>query len=125
MVGNGCLYTPNHSTNTEAVAPNTSDNVLMFYSNTISFLRRVYPIANMGLVQLLSCWAVPACKSLLLASSIYTFLLYLYRLFLHPLASFPGPPLAAMTYWYEFYHEFFSPGGQYIFRIRDMHIKNR
>ena len=26
-----------------------------------------------------------------------------------------------MTYWYEFYHELFPPGGQYIFRIRDMH----
>ena len=116
---------PNHSTYTEPWRQTHLEHVLIFYSNTISFLRPVYSIANMGLVQLLSCWAVPACTSLLLASSIYAFLLYLYRLFLHPLASFPGPPLAAMTYWYESYHEFFSPGGQYIFRIRDMHTKYR
>ncbi|KAF6241485.1 hypothetical protein HO173_000195 [Letharia columbiana] len=53
---------------------------------------------------------------------LYVILLYTYRLTLHPLAKFPGPRLAAMTLWCEFYHDFFR-GGQYIFRIRDMHAK--
>ena len=77
----------------------------------------------MGLFEQLSRWALIPCMSLLLASITYLILLYAYRLFLHPLASFPGPPLAAMTHWYEFYYDFFSPGGQYIFVIREMHVK--
>lgn len=28
-----------------------------------------------------------------------------------------------MTHWYEFYYEYFAPGGQFIFVIRDMHAK--
>lgn len=53
---------------------------------------------------------------------LYVVLLYTYRLTLHPLAKFPGPRLAAVTLWYEFYHDFFHRG-QYLFRIRDMHAK--
>lgn len=53
---------------------------------------------------------------------LYVLLLYTYRLTLHPLAKYPGPRLAAVTLWYEFYHDFFR-GGQYLFRIRDMHAK--
>ena len=77
----------------------------------------------MGLLDQLSSWALTPWMSLLLVSTIYPILLCTYRLFLHPLASFPGPPLAAMTHWYEFYYDFFSPGGQYIFVIREMHVK--
>ncbi len=53
---------------------------------------------------------------------LYVVLLYTYRLTLHPLAKFPGPRLAAATLWVEFYHDFVC-GGQYLFRIRDMHAK--
>ena len=77
----------------------------------------------MRLLEHLSSWAPTPWMSILLASTIYLILLCAYRLFLHPLASFPGPPLAAITHWYEFYYDFFSPGGQYIFVIRDMHVK--
>ena len=53
---------------------------------------------------------------------LYLTLLYTYRITLHPLAKFPGPKLAAMTLWYEFYYDFFQRG-QYLFKIRDMHAK--
>ena len=49
-------------------------------------------------------------------------LLYIYRLTFHPLAKYPGPRLAAISLFYEFYHDYFR-GGQYLFRIRDMHAK--
>lgn len=43
-----------------------------------------------------------------------------YRLFLHPLARFPGPRLAAITRWYEGYYDIFQ-NGQYTFKIRQLH----
>ncbi|OTB00292.1 hypothetical protein M426DRAFT_267883 [Hypoxylon sp. CI-4A] len=45
-----------------------------------------------------------------------------YRLFLHPLAGFPGPKLAAATLWYEFYYDGIKPG-RYTFKIGELHEK--
>lgn len=42
------------------------------------------------------------------------------RLFLHPLAHIPGPRLAALTWWYEFYFDAVRPG-QYVFKIQELH----
>ena len=43
-----------------------------------------------------------------------------YRLYLSPIAKFPGPRLAALTHWYEFYYDNIEQG-KYIFKIRDLH----
>ncbi|KAI9673869.1 MAG: hypothetical protein M1817_002075 [Caeruleum heppii] len=46
----------------------------------------------------------------------------IYRLYFSPVAKFPGPKLAALTLWYEFYHDVVRRG-QYIFEVRKMHEK--
>ncbi|KAL5336611.1 cytochrome P450 [Aspergillus crustosus] len=48
--------------------------------------------------------------------------LVVYRLWLSPLAKFPGPKIAAATLWYETYHDAFR-WGQYTFEIAKMHEK--
>lgn len=53
---------------------------------------------------------------------IYASGLACYRLFLHPLSKFPGPKLAAVTLWYEFYYDVVL-GGRYTFQIGHMHQK--
>lgn len=45
-----------------------------------------------------------------------------YRFFFHPLASFPGPKLAIATYCYEWYYDLLR-GGQYTFKLKELHEK--
>ncbi|RWA09367.1 hypothetical protein EKO27_g5733 [Xylaria grammica] len=53
---------------------------------------------------------------------LYTLTLAIYRLFLSPLASFPGPFLAKITHWYEFYYNVVH-AGKYYEKIRELHDK--
>ncbi len=55
-----------------------------------------------------------------LATAGYLTYLVLFRLYLSPLARFPGPKLAAATAWYEFYHDALRHG-KYTFEIARMH----
>ncbi|TVY92052.1 Cytochrome P450 monooxygenase [Lachnellula willkommii] len=58
----------------------------------------------------------------LFAYFIYFVFVIVHRLYFSPLASFPGPKLAAATGWYEFYYQYWL-NGQYIFQIEEMHKK--
>lgn len=60
-------------------------------------------------------WAALAATALVYSAS-----LILYRLFLHPLAKFPGPKLAAITRYYEAYFDVVL-NGQYTFKIAELH----
>ncbi len=53
-------------------------------------------------------------------AAIYFAALAVYRLYLHPLAKFPGPRLAAVTSWYEGYYEIVK-NGQYSRQISNLH----
>ncbi|KAI0454930.1 cytochrome P450 [Xylaria acuta] len=63
----------------------------------------------------------------LIQLSVSVFLIYaasicIYRLYLSPLSAVPGPKLAALTYWYEFYFDGYL-GGKYVFKIKEFHEK--
>lgn len=60
-------------------------------------------------------WAAIAATALVYFAS-----LVFYRLFLHPLAKFPGPKLAAITRYYEGYFDVIL-NGQYTFKIAQLH----
>ena len=53
---------------------------------------------------------------------VYCLSLMVYRLFISPLSKFPGPVLAALTIYYEAYFDIVK-GGQYTFKIRELHKK--
>ena len=53
---------------------------------------------------------------------LYIVSLTIYRLYLSPLAKFPGPKLAALTRCYEAYYDIVLKG-QFGFNIQDMHKK--
>ncbi|KAK6441795.1 hypothetical protein LTR95_001961 [Oleoguttula sp. CCFEE 5521] len=52
--------------------------------------------------------------------TIYSLTKLFYRVFLHPLARFPGPRLAAATYLYEAYYDVWK-GGQFLFHLDVLH----
>lgn len=60
------------------------------------------------------------CLLLGLGTIIYIASLVVYRLWLSPIASFPGPFWAKVTFWNEFYYEWIH-AGQYFLRIEEMH----
>lgn len=59
-------------------------------------------------------------KSIVTTIVLYYATVALYRLYLHPLAKFPGPKLAAVTRWYEGYYDLYL-SGQYTFKIAELH----
>lgn len=59
---------------------------------------------------------------LAITACVYLLSLGIYRLYFHPLAKFPGPRIAALTVWYEFYFDGIKKG-RYTFEIKRMHDK--
>lgn len=48
--------------------------------------------------------------------------LLIYRRYFHPLSHIPGPPLAKITYLYEWYYDLYR-GGQFTFQLPALHRK--
>ena len=58
----------------------------------------------------------------LIATIFYTLYGAIYRLYFSPVAKFPGPKVAALTFWYEFYYDVLHHGS-YAWEIERMHKK--
>jgi hypothetical protein len=56
------------------------------------------------------------------AAVIFTAAFIVSRLYLHPLSKFRGPKIAALTRWYEFYHDVIR-GGTYVKYYPELHKK--
>ncbi|KAJ9243589.1 hypothetical protein DTO169E5_2504 [Paecilomyces variotii] len=56
----------------------------------------------------------------LVAGALYLICGAIYRLYFHPLAKFPGPKVAALTGWYETYHDLIRRG-MFVWKIQEMH----
>jgi cytochrome P450 len=52
----------------------------------------------------------------------YCVVLVIRRLYFNPISHFPGPKLAIATFWYQFYYDVLL-GGQYVWKVRDLHEK--
>ena len=59
-------------------------------------------------------------ESIITAIALYTAYGVIYRLYLSPIARFPGRNLAALTFWYEFYFDVIKRGS-YVWEIQEMH----
>lgn len=46
----------------------------------------------------------------------------LHQLYLHPLSKIPGPKLAAVTKWYQFYYDIIE-GGIFVQKLPELHEK--
>ena len=80
------------------------------------------PTSSLGMETLHSSVARVGPLAGLVALVLCTIGVCLYRLYLSPLARFPGDKLAALTGWVETYHDVVR-GGQFIFKVEEWHAK--
>lgn len=62
------------------------------------------------------------CLTVLTAFIAVGICLVVWRLYFHPLSGFPGPKLAAATYWYTTYYEVWKDGSM-VEHIGELHQK--
>ena len=77
-------------------------------------------VAMLGLLEQFVASPLSFITTCLILLLLYVVFQCLYRLYFSPIASFPGPRLAALTGWYEFYYDV-NLSGRYQFKIKELH----
>lgn len=111
------------------------ENSSSIFRAIVSFLTRLARCQNVRVRYTKESRTMDAVRSLLpgssplailsfgaLGTAFYCIAVAIYRLFLHPIAQFPGPRLAGLTRWYEFFYEIVQKG-QMTFHIQELHKK--
>ncbi|RDW76542.1 cytochrome P450 [Aspergillus mulundensis] len=76
--------------------------------------------AGVQSLDFLSPHMIPVASIVFIALVVAVIHLAISRLLFHPLANVPGPALAALSTWYEFYHDVIR-NGRYVKRVESMH----
>lgn len=63
---------------------------------------------------------LPVATAIFLLICLYTAYGAVYRLYFSPIARFPGPKFAALTFWNEFYYDVVL-GGKYTWKLLEYH----
>jgi cytochrome P450 len=71
---------------------------------------------------MLSLQLLPLAQVAVLLAITYCAALVVRRLYFSPISHFPGPKLAIATFWYQFYYDV-ALGGQYVWKVRELHEK--
>lgn len=80
-------------------------------------------LANLKLLDTVESLSQVSPALLAASSAIFYFVTVgIYRLWFHPLSKIPGPKLAALTLWYETYHDVWRRG-QFVHVVKEMHKK--
>ncbi|KAF7864391.1 hypothetical protein EAF04_006525 [Stromatinia cepivora] len=110
-------YSSSGSLNTITSSSSSSISPLTPYNpNPNQYISIPYPQIMKLLDLLINRWI----ECLVTMFLVYQVGLLVYRLWICPLARFPGPRLAAGSLWYEFYYDVWLEG-QYTFKIRELH----
>ncbi|KAJ8068587.1 hypothetical protein OCU04_002299 [Sclerotinia nivalis] len=107
---------PSSSGSPNTIASSSSSSLTPHNPNPNQYTSIPYPQIMELLDPLINHWI--AC--LVIMFLVYQVALLVYRLWICPLARFPGPRLAAGSLWYEFYYDVWLEG-QYTFKIRELH----
>ncbi|KAL4990946.1 cytochrome P450 [Aspergillus falconensis] len=91
-------------------------------SRTLPAIRQTATNKDSNMLGLKIPFSLPVWALLLLLILLYTLYLAITRLLLSPIRHIPGPTLAALSFWPEFYHDVIERG-QYFRRIDKMHQK--
>lgn len=71
---------------------------------------------------MLSLQLLPLLQVAILLGIPYCIVLVIRRVYFSPISHFPGPKLAIATFWYQFYYDVVL-GGQYVWKVRELHEK--